>query len=70
MSRQNGVKMFDVRVCQTYVQHYQVPAKTAEEAEDIVSDRLQTGEYDPADEALAKYDVEVCATEIDPDGSM
>lgn len=66
MSRQNGIRMFDVRVCQTYVQHYQVPAKTSEEAEDIVSDRLETGEYVPADEARTQYHAEVCATEIDP----
>lgn len=68
MSRQNGIRMFDVRVCQTYVQHYQVPARTIEEAEDVVEDRLQTGEYVPADEARTQYDVEICATEIDPEG--
>ena len=63
---QQGQKIFEVTVKETFEKTYTVFATSAEEAEMIASDKCSEGEYDPSMENDSDYDDEITAEEVKP----
>lgn len=63
---QQGQKIFEVTVKETFEKTYTVFAKSADEAEEIASDKCSKGEYDPSAEKDSEYDNEITADEVEP----
>ena len=63
---QQGQKIFEVTVKETFEKTYTVFAKSADEAEEIASDKCNNGEYDPSAEKDSEYDNDITAEEVKP----
>ena len=63
---QQGQKIFEVTIKETFEKTYTVFATSAEEAEMIASDKCSEGEYDPSMENDSDYDDEITAEEVKP----
>ena len=63
---QQGQKIFEVTVKETFEKTYTVFAKSADEAEEIASEKCSEGEYDPSAERDSDYDNEITAEEVEP----
>lgn len=63
---QQGQKIFEVTVKETFEKTYTVFATSADEAEKIASDKCSEGEYDPSMEKDSEYDNEITAEEVKP----
>ena len=63
---QQGQKIFEVTIKETFEKTYTVFATSSEEAELIASDKCSEGEYDPSMENDSDYDNEITAEEVKP----
>lgn len=63
---QQGQKIFEVTVKETFEKTYTVFATSEAEAEEIASDKCNNGEYDPSAEKDSEYDNEITAEEVKP----
>lgn len=63
---QQGQKIFEVTVKETFEKTYTVFATSAAEAEEIASDKCNNGEYDPSAESDSEYDNDITAEEVKP----
>lgn len=63
---QQGQKIFEVTVKETFEKSYTVFATSAAEAEEIASNKCSEGEYDPSMEKDSEYDNEITANEVKP----